>query len=77
LASAVLAVRPDEIDRAAVGNERCSVGGQLLHLDRLEARAPVEQVLPGDGVVIGHRIDIFEARAEQHRHAHVDEGPGG
>ncbi len=58
---------------ALSGRERQAVGRQLLNPDRLEARAPVEQVLARRRVVEGHRVDIFEAGAEEQRHAHVDE----
>src|SRR3990170_6694399 len=52
-----------QIDRRASKRERNPVRGQLLDLDRPEARTPVEQTFAGYRVVEAHRIDIDEARA--------------
>ena len=81
---------------AAVGGRSCPAGRarrfrfpaakdrrsarQLADLDRLEARAPVEQALAGRRIVIGHRVDVDEAGAAQERAADVGEralGPVG
>ena len=70
-------VGPNEVVGSLSGANDIRSGAELLHPDRLKARAPVEQPLAARGVHEHHRVDIFESHAKQQRHAHVDEGPAG
>ena len=70
-------VRKDELDGRATRKKAHAVARELLHLDRLAARAPIEQPLSGSRIVERHGIDVLDAFAAKKRLAGVRERAGG